>query len=120
MSKTALLRQLCPAPKTATVTRQLEILAPSLAKIRDTAVNTMSRVAAVRALEQLDEEGSARPANAPSPGVVIKIINQGAVPPAIDVSPRRPVSLASPPLSREPIFMGGPSDEDCTDEPLTR
>jgi hypothetical protein len=35
----------------------------SLARIRDTAVNTMSRVAAVRALEELDEEASARTAH---------------------------------------------------------
>jgi hypothetical protein len=80
----------------------------SLAKIRDTAVNTMSRVAAVRALEQLDEEASSRPAGSATPGVVIRIITRTDPLPAspmVDVTPR-------PTLP--------PSDEDCSDEALTR
>jgi hypothetical protein len=60
----------------------------SLARIRDTAVNTMSRVAAVRALEQLDEEASTRPANPQTPGITIVVRTVSPPPPMVDVTPK--------------------------------
>jgi hypothetical protein len=59
-----------------------------LADIRDNAANSMSRVAAIKTLEQLDEETSARRAgDTPSPGIVIRVLT--VLPPAVpvDVTP---------------------------------
>lgn len=61
----------------------------SLAKIRDTAGNTMSRVAAVRQLEAMQEETGARPTNPATPGVTIRIVHLPAtVPRMVDVTPQ--------------------------------
>ena len=89
----------------------------ALRRARDTSANGMVTVAAVRALEDLDEEANSRPPGSSTPGVTIRIVNvvqQGApAAPALDVTPRRPVSIASAPLpSRAPVFMGGPSPDD--------
>jgi hypothetical protein len=93
-----------------------------LAQIRDKVDgNAMARVQAVRTLEGMAEEASTRPANPPTPGVVIRILNvvQPTAPAAsaIDVTPRRPMPLASPPQPpREPVFMGGPRTDDLQDD----
>jgi hypothetical protein len=60
----------------------------ALMKVRDTAENSMSRVAAVRQLEAMHEETSVRPAGSASPGVVIVVRNVTAPPPMVDVTPR--------------------------------
>jgi hypothetical protein len=91
----------------------------ALQRIRDKSLNGMAVIASVRALEQLDEETNARPANAPTPGVTIRIVNvvqQGApAAPAIDVTPPRPaLPQQRVPLASErqyPVFRGGPSDD---------
>src|SRR5262249_4618319 len=71
----------------ATVCAQNEFV---LAEIRDDRDgNQMARVHAVRALEQLADTEVARPSNAPSPGVTIRIINQAPQPAPIDVTPTR-------------------------------
>jgi hypothetical protein len=52
----------------------------------------MSRVAAIKTLEQLDEEASVRRVgDTRSPGIVIRVLN--VVPPAapVDVTPRPPL-----------------------------
>jgi hypothetical protein len=62
-----------------------------LAGIRDDRDgNQMARVHAVRALEQLADTEVARPSNAPSPGIVLKVIHvdQAPQPAPIDVTPR--------------------------------
>jgi hypothetical protein len=76
----------------------------ALQRIRDKSANGMAVVASVRALEQLDEETSARPANAPSPGVTIRIINLPAptppAPPAVDRAPS-PLVIEHDPTAAE-------------------
>src|SRR5262249_34510934 len=69
----------------ATVCAQNETV---LAEIRDDGDgNQMARVHAVRMLEQLANSEIAKPSNAPSPGVTIRIINQAPRPEPIDVTP---------------------------------
>jgi hypothetical protein len=46
----------------------------------------MSRVAAIRALEQLADSEVARPANTPSPGVIIRVLVPQPAP-MVDVTP---------------------------------
>lgn len=53
-----------------------------LAEIRDQAGNGMARIAAVKVLEQVDED-TERKSAARTPGVVIQIINQGPTEPKI-------------------------------------
>ena len=60
-----------------------------LAQIRDTAANSMSRVHAIRTLEQLADSEEARPSNAPQPGITI-VIRQAPQPQPIDVTPTPP------------------------------
>jgi hypothetical protein len=88
----------------------------ALQRVRDKSKNGMVTVAAVRALEQMDEEASTRSANPQTPGITIRVVTINNGPPAapvIDVTPHRPMPLASPlPQSREPIFMGGPKPDD--------
>jgi hypothetical protein len=70
----------------ATVCAQNEYV---LADIRDHALNSMSRVHAIRTLEQLADSEVARPSNAPDArGVSIRILNVTSVsePPIVNVS----------------------------------
>jgi len=55
--------------------------------VRDTSENGMAIVASVRALDGSQAEDAGR-ADAPSPGVTIRIINQQPQP--IDITPRPP------------------------------
>ncbi len=64
-----------------------------LADIRDTAANTMSRVAAIRQLEQLEADD--QPAAREMPGVTIRIVNQVSTSPV--------ASTASPIIEARPI-----------------
>jgi hypothetical protein len=64
----------------------------ALADIRDKAANSMARVAAIRTLEQMDEEGGGRQPAQQSPGVTIRII-QRALPPIVDVTSNRPMTI---------------------------
>jgi hypothetical protein len=78
----------------------------ALKRVRDKSANRMVTVAAVRALEQMDAEDGGRAANAPAPGVVIRIVNQTISPatgPTIDITPQREHEPALPALP-EPIF----------------
>jgi hypothetical protein len=78
----------------------------ALKRVRDQSKNGMVTVAAVRALEQMDADDSGRNADAPAPGVTIKIINQVAAPtpsPMIDVTPPRTAPLPEP-IDVEPVF----------------
>ena len=53
----------------------------------------MSRVHAIRTLEQLTDSEEAKPSHAPQPGVTIRIVNVAATPtqPApIDITPTAP------------------------------
>ena len=70
----------------ATVCAQNEAV---LVSIRDTSDggNQMARVHAVRTLEQLADNEVARPSNAQTPGVVLKIVNVTPAP-IVDVTPR--------------------------------
>jgi hypothetical protein len=52
----------------------------ALQTIRDTAANSMARVAAIRTLEALDEEASTRPPGTATPGVIIRIVHQVSAP----------------------------------------
>jgi hypothetical protein len=61
----------------ATVCAQNEYV---LADIRDHALNSMSRVHAIRTLEQLADSEVAKRSNAPSPGVCIRILSVTSVP----------------------------------------
>jgi hypothetical protein len=63
-----------------------------LADIRDHALNSMSRVHAVRTLEQLADGEVARPSNAVSPGVTI-VIRQAPESAPRDITPRPPQAL---------------------------
>jgi hypothetical protein len=56
-----------------------------LCDLRDQDENKNAAVAAAKALEQISDIEVARPSNAPSPGVTIRIINQAQ--PVIDVTP---------------------------------
>lgn len=78
-----------------------------LAAIRDElGGNAMAKVHAIKTLESLDEETSVRPGASQTPGVVIRIVNMPATaPPMVDVTPRPALPA---------------SDEDCSDEALTR
>lgn len=93
----------------------------ALQRIRDKSPNGMAVIASVRALENLDDETAARALDPKAqPGVtilVVTVVQQGVpAPPAIDVTPRRPVPIASAlPPSREPVFMGGPRADDTDD-----
>ena len=71
----------------ATVCAQNEYV---LADIRDHALNSMSRVHAIRTLEQLADSEVAKPSNATTPGIVLKVIHvdQAPQPAPIDVTPR--------------------------------
>jgi len=61
----------------------------ALQKIRDTAANTMSRVAAIRELQAISAETVVRPSPSGSPGLVIRIIPATGPPPAaLTESPR--------------------------------
>jgi hypothetical protein len=60
--------------------------AAALRKVRSTSENGMAIVAAVRALDGLQAEEAAR-ADAPSPGVTIRIINQAPQSVPIDITP---------------------------------
>ena len=73
----------------ATVCAQNEYV---LADIRDHALNSMSRVHAVRTLEQLADSEVARPSNAVSPGVTI-VIRQAPESAPRDITPRPPQIL---------------------------
>jgi hypothetical protein len=57
-----------------------------LCDLRDQDENKNAAVAAAKALEQISDIEVARPSNAPSPGVTIRIINQAPAP--IDITPR--------------------------------
>jgi hypothetical protein len=72
----------------ATVCAQNEYV---LADIRDHALNSMSRVHAIRTLEQLADSEVAKPSNATSPGVTIRIVNVSSPPAPIDITPRPPL-----------------------------
>jgi hypothetical protein len=77
----------------ATVCAQNEYV---LADIRDHALNSMSRVHAIRTLEQLADSEVARPSNAPDGrGVTIRIVNVAPQPAPIDITPRPPFIDAS-------------------------
>jgi hypothetical protein len=79
----------------------------ALKRVRDQSKNGMVTVAAVRALEQLDTDDSGRSVNAPSPGVIIKIVHQTVSPETveriIDVTPSS--AKPAPAIeSGDPIF----------------
>ncbi|SNB54213.1 hypothetical protein SAMN05414138_10216 [Rhodoplanes sp. JGI PP 4-B12] len=91
----------------------------ALQRVRDKSANSMAQVAAVRALEQLDAEATARPLNASSPGIVICIVPRGkyeqsnapqpvtidAKPaPAIEHEPRRDAHGRRLDANGDPIF----------------
>ena len=61
----------------------------ALRKVRDTSENGMAIVASVRALDGMQGEDAAR-ADAPSPGVTIRIINEAPQPAPIDITPKSP------------------------------
>jgi hypothetical protein len=61
----------------------------ALRRVRDTSDNGMAVVASVRALDGMQAEDAGR-ADAPSPGVTIRIINQAPPPAPIDITPRSP------------------------------
>jgi hypothetical protein len=61
----------------------------ALQRIRDKSANGMAVVASVRALEQLDEEATARPTNPQTPGVTIRIVHLPAPPPLDRTPPPR-------------------------------
>ncbi len=52
----------------------------ALKRVRDTSANGMCVVAAVRGLEQIEAEATARPTGTITPGIVIRIIQQPAQP----------------------------------------
>jgi hypothetical protein len=52
--------------------------------------NSMAAVNAIKVLEQIADTEVAKPSNAPSPGVTIRIINQQPQPAPIDVTPTPP------------------------------
>lgn len=62
----------------------------ALKRVRETALNGMAVVAAVRALEQIDSEDRGTAGANASPGITIRICNVAPRPP-IDVTPQRPV-----------------------------
>jgi hypothetical protein len=66
----------------------------ALRTIRDGAANTMSRVAAIRQLEQMEAEEDARPTGNPA-GLTIRIVAAGAPepPPVVDVTPEPAATL---------------------------
>ena len=76
----------------ATVCAQNEAI---LADIRDNAENSMARVHAIKTLERLEDSEVARPSNAPSPGITLRIIHQMPQPTPIDVTPT-PARLIDP------------------------
>jgi hypothetical protein len=84
-----------------------------LAQIRDKVDgNAMARVHAVRALEGMAEEASARPTHAQQPGIVIVVRHVSPAPPTIDITPRPALPQQHAPIvpaSRDPVFRGGPS-----------
>ena len=63
----------------------------ALKRVRDNSANGMCVVASVRQLEAMDADDGGRSVHAPTPGIVIKIINQSAPPVdagnVIDVTP---------------------------------
>jgi hypothetical protein len=63
----------------------------ALLDIRQNAANSMARIAAVRALEELHEEGNARLEQREKPGITIRILPAPppVSPPTIDITPGR-------------------------------
>lgn len=59
----------------------------ALAKIRDESGNAMAQLGAIKVLEQLDEEHQAGTAAKSLPGLQIVVVQAGAAPTTIDVTP---------------------------------
>ena len=60
-----------------------------LCELRDQNLNQNAAVSAAKTLEQISDIEVARPSNAASPGVTIRIINQAPQPMPIDITPAK-------------------------------